>query len=313
MTRTDFSLLSGDGKTTLHGIAWRPDGEPKAIVQISHGMIEYVARYHDFAVYLADQGFLVAGCDHLGHGKSVGSEADWGFFHDTAHPEVTVVTDLHAISERLRAEHPQLPFFLLGHSMGSFLARLYLARWGKELTGAVLVGTGNQPDWQLGLGLALCRTSSKLFGARHRSRLIDAMVFGANNRRIKHPKTHYDWLTKDGAIVEAYAQDPACTFSFTMNGYIGLFSTIRSIKRPDAIAAIPKELPILLASGEADPIGNYGKAVREVYEDYRAAGIHDVTLRLYPNDRHELLNEVDRKAVWQDIDDWLISHLPQEV
>ena len=226
MTKDTFSFASATGQHTLHGVCWRPEGAPRAIVQISHGMIEYVERYEPFAQYLTEQGFLVAGHDHVGHGQSVAGPEQWGHF-GVRDAGATLVEDVHALTVQLREQYPGVPLFLLGHSMGSFVARRYMMTYGAELSGALVIGTGNQPTWELLLGQGLAAVLTAFFGEDHRSRLMQQLLFGLSNRRIPHPRTASDWITKDEAIVDAYVQDPACSFRFTLNGYANLFGLIR--------------------------------------------------------------------------------------
>jgi alpha-beta hydrolase superfamily lysophospholipase len=308
MTKDTFSFASATGQHTLHGVCWRPEGAPRAIVQISHGMIEYVERYEPFAQYLTEQGFLVAGHDHVGHGQSVAGPEQWGHF-GVRDAGATLVEDVHALTVQLREQYPGVPLFLLGHSMGSFVARRYMMTYGAELSGALVIGTGNQPTWELLLGQGLAAVLTAFFGEDHRSRLMQQLLFGLSNRRIPHPRTASDWITKDEAIVDAYVQDPACSFRFTLNGYANLFGLIRYVKKPAHNAAIPKQLPIILLSGTDDPVGSYGKAVRQVYQNWKQQGIADVSCKLYPTDRHEILNETDRDVVYADIAAWLERHL----
>lgn len=308
MTKEVFSFPSATGKHTLHGICWQPEGAIRGIVQISHGMIEYVERYEPLAVYLTGRGFLVAGHDHVGHGQSVAGPEEWGHF-GTNNGGETLVEDVHALTRRLREQFPGVPLFLLGHSMGSFVARRYLMTYGAELTGALVVGTGNQPTWQLLLGQALTSLLIAIHGDTYRSPFMAKLLFGLSNRRVPHPRTACDWISKDEAIVDAYVNDPACTFLFTLNGYANLFGLIRFVKKPAHNARIPRELPIVLLAGADDPVGSYGKAVRQVYQNWKRQGIRDLTCKLYPQDRHEILNETDRDAVYADIAAWLEQHL----
>lgn len=303
-----FSFPSATGKHTLHGIAWIPDGPVRAIVQISHGMVEYIERYEPLAEYLTKKGILVAGHDHVGHGQSVSGPDEWGYF-SVKDGESTLVEDLHALTLKLRQPYPDIPLMLLGHSMGSFVARRYMMTYGRDIDGAIVMGTGNQPTYQLLAGQLLTTVLTLLHGDGYRSPLMARLLFGHSNRRVPHPRTENDWLTKDTAIVDRYRGDPACTFRFTLNGYANLFALIRYVKKPAHIANIPRDLPVILLSGEDDPVGDYGRAVRQVYESWKQRGLTDLTMKLYPNDRHELINETDRETVFKDIGNWLEQHM----
>ena len=308
MHRKEFYFPSSDGDNRIYTVIWMPDKEsyacPKGIVQISHGMVEYAGRYEELAASLTARGFLVAGNDHLGHGRSVRSTEDWGHI-DAANGSACMVNDLHRLTKILKKRFPQCPYFLLGHSMWSFLARRYLMTYGGELDGAVLLGTGNHGAAAALAGLLLAEFMAAYRGTRYRSTLLRKLMFGSYNRRIRHPESANDWVCSDRNVMEAYNSDPACTFVFTASGVAALMKTLLFIGKRTNIGHIPKNMPILMASGREDPVGNYGKAVEKVFRIYRRAGIEDITVRLFDRCRHELHNEVGREAVHALIGDWL--------
>lgn len=308
MKKSIFGFLSMDKKTQIHAVKWEPEqGEIRGVLQISHGMVEYVERYEPFAEFLTEQGFVVVGNDHLGHGKSVVSQEYWGYFAPE-HGSDLVVQDLHQLREKTQAEYPQIPYFMLGHSMGSFLLRKYLCKYGEGLSGAIIMGTGTQTDKTVGLGKKICMLIAGFRGWHYRSGLVHKMAFSANNRRFKAEGPDA-WLTKDKEIVNAYRNDPRCTFRFTLNGFYNLFDTIHYMNQPENLAAVPGNLPLFFVSGEYDPVGDYGAGVKKAYETYVQMGITDVTMKLYSADRHEILNELDRETVYQDIYGWIQEHL----
>lgn len=304
MQKKEFYFPSSDEIHDIHAIIWRPEGDVRAIVQISHGMIEYVERYDELAEYLTARGILVVGNDHLGHGKSVMSEAEWGFFA-SGDASGKVVRDLHTLTLRMRKQYPSVPYFLLGHSMGSFMARRYAMTYGAELDGAIFVGTGNQPALLVSMAKMIVELMSILSGEHYRSKLVDRLMFGMYNKRFKPVRTRFDWLSRNQENVDKYRKDKACTFLFTLNGYKTLFSVLQFIEKPSNIIRIPAKLPILLLAGEEDPVGDYGRAVRKVYMIYKKRGIKDLSIKLYPQDRHEVLNETDRKDVYEYLYHWL--------
>lgn len=306
--QTDFSFLSSDGKTVIHGVKWVPETDVRAVLQLSHGMIEYIERYRAFAEYLNRFGFLVVGNDHLGHGQSVPGPEEWGYFAEKDGGAL-LVRDLHQVTERVKAEYPGVPVFLLGHSMGSFMARRYLTRYGAELQGAVIMGTGHQSDVLLSVGRVLCGFLSEVRGSHYRSPLMHQLMFGAYNRRIPSPQSKNDWLTADRSIVEEYDRTPACSFLFTVSGLKQIFDTIAYVKNETYLARVPKNLPILVIAGKEDPVGEYGRAVTKAYEQYRRLGISDVRLHLVENARHEILNEVNREETYGLLRDWLEQHM----
>ncbi len=309
--RNDFYYPSADGLTKIHAAEWLPDGKPRAAVQLCHGMTEYIGRYEPFAAYLAEHGFYVTGNDHLGHGQSVRiCKTDLhGYF---AHPygNECVVADIHSLRCRTAERFPGIPYFLLGHSMGSFLTRQYITLHGEGLSGAVIMGTGTTPVPVLKLGQFLCRVVALFRGRRFRSALVDSMAGGSFNKHFEPARTPKDWLSKDTALVDRYVADPLCMFRFTVNAYYHMFRGMEKMQRADAMDRIPKDLPLLFVSGENDPVGNFGKGVKTAFEAYKKAGLSDVSMKLYPNDRHEILNETDRETVYADLLNWFLKYLP---
>ncbi len=302
--KQDFTYPSSDKKTQIHGIIWRPEGTPKAILQICHGMVEYVDRYDEFARCAASRGYCVVANDHLGHGASVVTDDQHGFF---AHPNGNecVIADIHRLRKMTQKKYPDLPYFLLGHSMGSFLARQYIQIHGKGLAGAIIMGTGSQPEIALLAGKIICRSLAKFRGWNYRSAFVDGMAFGSYNKQFEPARTPHDWLTKDTAIIDTCIHHPWSTFRFTVNAYYHMFRGIEYIQNPAHIQKIPKDLPLFFVAGAEDPVGNNGKSVRKVYEQYKKAGIKDVKIKLYPHDRHEILNETDRDLVYKDLITWM--------
>ncbi len=306
MKKSVFGFLSADGKTQIHAVRWEPNqGNIHGVLQISHGMIEYVERYEAFAAYLTERGFLVVGNDHLGHGESVTSQDLWGYFAPENGSDL-VVEDLQKLRVKIQSEYPRLPYFMLGHSMGSFLLRKYLSQYGEGLSGAIIMGTGTQTSKTVMMGKAICNIVALFRGWNYRSKFVDKQVFAGNNKKFAEEDSG-SWLTKDKEIADAYAKDPRCSFQFTLNGFYNLFDTIHYINKPKHIDAIPKNLPLFFVSGEDDPVGNYGAGVKTAYETYKRAGITDIAIKLYPTDRHEILNELDRETVYEDIYKWFLD------
>lgn len=304
MRKEESYIESTNKKDRLHVITWKPEGKIIGIVQISHGMIEYVERFEGFASFLASKGILVIGNDHLGHGMTASKDEDLGYIDPGM--SRTLVNDLHRVTLYARKKYGNdIPLILFGHSMGSFLARRYMSRFGEELSGAIISGTGYQPAFTLAVGMTIARFLGTIKGEKYRPELIELLAFGNYNKRIDNHRTTHDWLTKDEKIVDKYLEDKYCTFDFTVNGYKTLFGAIRYIQRRDSIEKIPKNLPIFIISGKDDPVGNYGEGPKKICEQYILAGIKDVSIRLYENDRHELTNEIDKEEVFEDIWNWL--------
>lgn len=307
MVTTNFTFLSNDGKTAVHAVKWTPEsGEYKAILQITHGMVEFIERYAPFAEFLTKNGYMVVGHDHIGHGQSVASQEDWGYFCE-GNPSDILVADMHKLRTLTQEENPGVPYFMLGHSMGSFMLRKYLAIHNENLRGAVIMGTGFIPGNMTDLAMKLTAIVTKLRGSRYRSKLIQSLAFGADYKGfdMTGEKPEDSWLTKDVDIVNQYYNEPRCTYMFTVNGYKGLFEAVNFSCNPENAALIPKKLPLFIVSGDKDPVGGLGKGVIVVYEMYKDMGIQDLTYKLYENDRHEILNELDKEVVFDDILAWM--------
>ena len=302
--KEEFYYPSFDKETSIHAVAWVPEQEVKAVLQISHGMVEYIDRYDTFATWLSERGFYVTGNDHLGHGKSIASEENYGFFHEPDGNRC-VIEDIHQLRERTEERLPGVPYFMLGHSMGSFLLRQYILKHGRGLAGAVIMGTGDKGRILLEAGQVLCRIFAMVKGWHYRSRLIDSLGLGSYNKKFEPSESKKEWVTSDTEIRKAYEADPLCSFTFTLNGYYQMFEGMKKISGKRSAIRIPRTLPILLVSGKEDPVGDFGKAVEKIFHQYQEAGIKDVTMKLYDNDRHEILNEQDRQQVYEDILRWM--------
>lgn len=298
-------IPSTNNRNQLHVAIWEPERETKAILQISHGMVEYIVRYDDFAKHLNQQGILVIGNDHLGHGQSVLDESEFGYFGKEKGS--AVVDDLYEVTKYAKKQYGEnIPYFLMGHSMGSFMARRYLMSYGEKITGAIISGTGYKTVPVLDAASFFTAVTKLFHGERYRSPFLKWLAFHTYNRKIADVKTKNDWLTRDEAVVAAYNENPYCKFSFTVNGYETLFGVIKYIQKQNNWEKTPKQLPILMIAGEEDPVGSYGKDVKKVYKKYQQMGCSHIELRLYKDDRHELVNELDRESVYEDISQWIL-------
>ncbi|MCI9574866.1 MAG: alpha/beta hydrolase [Lachnospiraceae bacterium] len=306
MVKEEFYFDSRDGKSRIHAVRYRPEdaGQIRCILQVVHGMAEYVERYEEFAAYLVERGFVVTGDDHLGHGKSVGEGGKQGYFCERD-PATVLVRDVHRLKKLTEELYPGVPYVLMGHSMGSFIARNYLCRYGTGISGAVIMGTGMQPKAVLDMARLVAGIQKFFCGPMHVSRLLDRLAFGGYGKGITDRRTAFDWLSRDRERVDRYIADPMCGFTFTVNGFGALFELVLRLYSPENLAAVPRELPVFMVSGDADPVGDYGKGVRRAYDSLVAAGLTDIRLKLYPGGRHELLNETNRSQVMQDICRWV--------
>lgn len=304
------TLLSSNGSNRLRVVSWLPDTQPVAVLQICHGMQEHIERYDRVARFMALSGFVVVGHDHLGHGHSVDTPEDLGYFGDGDGSEF-LVEDIHRLRMSVAGQYAKLPYFILGHSMGSFMVRRYLTVHGQGLAGALILGTGWYPNTVLRPFAALCRLLVCRYGWRHRSELALKLFYSGEFRRFDIDGTDpaNSWLTRDADVVRRYFADPLCNYRFTLSGYYALLRTMLYLNCAKNTARIPKTLPMLLLSGQDDPVGDFGKGARRVALAYRRAGLKQTELRLYRGARHEILNEIDHERCWGDILHWCQAHI----
>jgi len=296
----EYQVAAGE-ETQLHVRAWIPEA-PRAAIQIAHGMAEHGGRYADFAMAMAREGIAVYAADHAGHGKTAPPDK-YGYFY-AQNGWRQAVDDIHAVRASINQRHPGLPLILLGHSMGSLMARSYITRYGEGLSGVILSGTGG-PNPLLPVGKLLAAIEMRRLPAYKPSLLIDKLVFGAYSKPFAPTRTRFDWLSREPAQVDAYIADPACGFAFTATGYRDVFAGLGEIQAKGWAASVPADLPVLIVSGERDPVGGMGKGVRWVEKALLDAGVRDVTCTLYPEARHELLNEINRDEVYGDLLAWM--------
>ena len=286
MNKIEFTFPSTGGLCDIHAAKYLCDS-PRAVLQIAHGMAEHFERYDPFIERLSAAGIAVYTNDHVGHGKSVKSEEDKGYFGEKGWQ--TMVDDCHALYLIAKADYPDLPYYFFGHSMGSFVAREYARRYGAELSGAIFCGTGGSNP-AAGAGVLVAKLIAAFKNERHRSAFINDLAFGAYNKTFEG-RTPFDWLTRDQSVVDAYIADPDCGYLFTLNGYIGLFQALSTVSKDDWYHGVLADLPILLIAGAEDPVGNYGKGVAEVCDRLTETGHRKVEMKLYADCRHEILNE----------------------
>lgn len=301
---SDFYYTSADGKHGIHARKCVPEGKPVAIVQIAHGIAEHINRYDDFMSFLAENGILAVGNDHLGHGQSFKKEEDKGFFAEENGWD-TVVEDMHKLHDYIAQENPGLPYVMFGHSMGSFLARTYMVKYPDDNAGVIISGTGHQSPLTVNAGYAMANYLVKKNGARAAGDALNKIAFGSYLNKIDHPNTEFDWLSRDGEQVHKYVDDPLCGFAAKISLYRDMMVGIKFITDEKNIAKMNKSVPVYFMSGEADPVGEYGKGVNRAYKAFCKAGMEDVFIRLYPNGRHEMLNEYNKDEVYANILKWI--------
>ncbi len=308
MKKESFYFESKVDGQKIHALKYIPDGEVTAVLQISHGMVEFIERYEDFAAFLCENNIMVVGNDHRGHGDTAKTPEEYGYFVKD-NPTETVLSDIHTLTILVKREYPDVPYFLMGHSMGSFFARRYLCHYGDKLSGAIIMGTGCQARALVKLGKALTKIIGLFRTDKHRSGLIEIMAFGTYNKKFKPARTRMDWLSKDEAAVDRFIAEKRCDFRFTLNAFYGMFNCIDSLYNKENLSNMPKELPTLFVSGSLDPVGGYEKGVRKAYGHFQKAGMKNIQLKFYKEDRHEPLHETDKEVVYSDILCWLKDNI----
>jgi len=300
--RTDFWYDSkGAGK--IHGCRWSPEGQPRAVVQIVHGIAEFVERYDAFARYLNHRGFLVVAEDHMGHGQSINGDGIQGYFHGGW---FTAVEDTMQLMRDTQKEYPDIPYILFGHSMGSFMARTILCRYPDcGLAAAVICGTGWQPAFALPGLIKVIDGICKKTGETNPSEKLQGMVFGGYNKKVEHPRTPFDWLTRDAKIVDEYIAHPLCGFTASAGLLRDMLQGMYYIARRVNLKKMNKALPVFFIAGGDDPVGTYGKGVGKCAGEFRRCGMTDVSERIYPLCRHEILNELNREEIFADVAKWI--------
>ena len=304
--RTDIWYDSkGAGK--IHACRWTPEGEPRAVLQIVHGIAEFVERYDDFANFLTEHGFVVVAEDHMGHGQSINGEGIQGYFHGGW---FTAIEDTMQLMRDTKEAYPGVPYILFGHSMGSFMARTILCKYPDSgIRAAIICGTGWQPALALPALIKVVERICKKTGETNPNEKLQNLVFGSYNSKVEHPRTPYDWLTRDAKIVDAYIAHPLCGFTASCGLLREMMKGIYFIEQKGNLAAMRKDLPVFFIAGGDDPVGSYGKGIHQSAEAFQTAGMKDVSVRIYPLCRHEILNEINREEVYEDVLAWIESKL----
>jgi len=294
-----FSITAADGREILiYGEL--PKTAARQVLVISHGMAEHIQRYSWFAQQLAEQGIAVYAANHRGHGPDCELA---GHYADQAGWQ-KVVADLHQVIGHVKQQHA-LPLTLFGHSMGSFIARQYAIRHGEQLDRLILSGSNHQSPWLFRVGLVTARLERLRLGARASSKLLELLSFGSFNQAFKPARTEFDWLSRDAAEVDRYIADPLCGFSCSTQFWCDFFYGLAQISCQPSFRQIPSTLPVMLVSGDKDPVGRQGKGVVALANALSQLSGCATSVKLYPDARHELLNETNKQQVVADILSWL--------
>ena len=300
--RTDI-WYDSKGAGQIHACRWFPEGKPKAVVQIVHGIAEFVERYDDFSNYLTQQGYAVVAEDHMGHGQSINGNGIQGYFHGGW---FTAIEDTMQLMRDTMAENPGVPYVLFGHSMGSFMARTILCKYPDSgISAAIICGTGWQPTFALPAMIKLVELICNKTGETNPSEKLQGIVFGSYNKKVEHPRTPFDWLSRDKKIVDAYIAHPLCGFTASCGLLREMVKSFLYIQTPANLANMKKDLPVFFIAGGDDPVGNYGKGIHQSAGAFQKAGMSDVSVKIYPLGRHEILNEINKEEVYADVAEWI--------
>ena len=309
MVRQEFTFLSADGVTQLHTVLWLPEGEVRAVLQLVHGVSEYILRYEPLAEFLTGHGFAVVGHDHLGHGLSVAEGKPRLYFGPRGSWD-WVVADVRTLQESTCRKFPGVPYFILGHSMGSFLLRTYLARHPGTVDGAIIMGTGHMSAPVLAAAKLFADWQIRRVGEQNPSPAVMKLSFGTYNRMFAPNRTPYDWVTLSRATVDAYVTDPMCGENPSIGLFREMLDGMAFMGRPENIRNMDPDLPVIFLSGAMDPVGSCGRGVEKAYRLFQKNGMKRVSMKLYPQLRHEILNEDCREDIFRDILRWLTEQLP---
>lgn len=304
-----FTFPSSDGVHDCYACQWLPEeGSPKAVVQLVHGISEYVGRYDHFARFLADHGFVVCGEDHLGHGRTAAGDNSFGFVAGQGGWD-RMAEDVHTLRQRMGEQYPGIPYIIMGHSMGSFLTRTYLCRWPGTIDGAILSGTGQEAAPIVAAGKALASLIAGIKGATARSPMVHSMALGAYNKQFAPNRTPSDWISRDEAVVDAYRADEYCAHMPSVGLYRDMLGGLQYIASPQNLSRMDPDTPVYIFSGDKDPVGANGRTVKTVYGYFEKQGTKDLSMKLYAGGRHEMLNEINKEEVYADVLNWLERHI----
>ena len=312
MVKHEFTFPSRDGKTAVHAVEWLPECPVRAILQIAHGVSEYIGRYEPLAAYLAERGFAVVGNDHVGHGASVAEGAQPLYFGPKG-SWFEIAEDLYTLRNQTGRQFPQTPYFLLGHSMGSFLARTYLIRYPGTVDAAILMGTGQMSPVMLAAGRLIASREARKVGEDRPSPVVDRLAFGSYNKPFAPNRTGFDWLSVSEENVDRYVADPLCGGSASTGLFREMLDGMSYNVKMENLKKMNMNTPVLFVTGSMDPVGDCGKGVQKACASFRRAGVRDAAMKLYPGLRHEILNETCRDTVFEDLYRWMAGKVPVPV
>lgn len=304
MVKTEFYYPSADGKTKIHAVEWAPEGKPKAVLQISHGVTEHMLRYEEMAEYFTQRGFVLVGNDHLGHGTSIAEGAEPMYFGPKG-SWLWVQRDMYTCLKMTKKRYPGVPYILLGLSLGSFVVRTFLIRHPGKVDAAVLAGTGQTPAWQLSMAKFVAESEGRKVGEEHTTPQIKKLTFDTYNKQFKPNRTDYDWLCASEKGLDEYIADPLRGEAMSAGLFREMIDGMIYTGKLENQKKMDKNTPILLISGEPDPVGDRGKGVKRTCQSLQKAGVKDIKMVLYPGLRHDIFREDNRHEIFKDIYVWI--------
>ena len=309
MVKNEFYYLSADNKTQIHAVKWKPEKEIIGVIQIAHGVTEHILRYEQFAKFFTQKGFVVVGNDHLGHGTSIaknskpmyfGPKNSWNF----------VVQDIETCRKMTKEKYSDIPYVLLGFSLGSFLVRTYLIDYAKEpIDASIIMGTGYIPNFKIAIAKMIANNETKKVGEENTSPVIKSLTFETYNKLFKPNRTECDWLCSNEKAIDEYLADPLRGKNYSAGLFIELLSGMQYTSNLKNIKKMNKKIPIFLLSGDKDPVGEFGKGVIKTFDILRKAAIENVDIKLYKDLRHDILHEENRNNIYADIYNWLEKNI----
>ena len=308
MNKNEFYYLSADGKTQIHAVEWIPDEKPKAILQIAHGVTEYILRYEQFAEYLVKKGIMVVGNDHLGHGKSIAKDSEPMYFGPTGSWK-WAVEDMYTCTKMIKEKYPEIPYYMLGFSLGSFLLRTYLIEYPGIADAAIIMGTGETPPVQIALAKFIANKEAKKVGENHTSPMIKKLTFDTYNKFFAPNRTDYDWLCSDNEGLDEYIADQMRGGNLSAGLFREMLSGMKFTSEIKNLKKMNLDTPILFISGDEDPVGEKGKGVIKAYHKFQDIGMKDVEIKLYPKLRHDILHEKCKKEIYEYVYNWIEKKL----
>lgn len=306
LVKIEQFYFRGQEDLAIHTYKWVPEDGCmiKGVVQIAHGMAEEAYRYKRFASFLVENGYVVYINDHRGHGKSAETAEQLGHLAERRGFEYLVL-DMHTLTCIIKDEYPGLPVFLFSHSMGSFATQEYIMHYGEHIDGAIISGSNGKQGIMLSIGAFIAAKEVKKKGRKAKSPLLDKLIFGKYNKPFQPNRTPFDWLSRDNDEVDKYIANPFCGTVFTAGFFDDFMGTLKYIEEMKNIEQVPKDLPIYIFSGDRDPVGKNGKGVMKLVNTYKKVGLKQISYKLYPGGRHEMLNETNKEEVMQDVLDWI--------